>query len=119
MAKELTTDLEHIEHLEEVSFAVEQLSCAIKGNPGDHLKELSFAVEELTNALKGEPGDRLTNAILNLEVVAFHPIWWFKFSTKLGKRLTNAIMELEYVFDYYWKKEMELTNKKQPERKFR
>ena len=61
MAKELTTDLE------ELSLAVEELTCALKEEPGDHLKELSLAVEELTCALKGELyEDHLLDAIIYL-----------------------------------------------------
>ena len=115
MAKELTTDLK------ELSLAVEELTCALKEEPGDHLKELSLAVEELTCALKGELyEDHLIDAANEVEqVLLFGPLGALLVTGKLEDRhrLTKAIDEVEYylISFWHWQKEMELDNKKTPQ----
>ena len=111
MAKELTTDLE------ELSLAVEELTCALKEEPGDHLKELSLAVEELTCALKGELyEDHLLDAANKVEqLLLFGPLGLLIVTRKLEDRLTKAIDEVQYYLISYWQKEMELDNKKTPQ----
>ena len=91
MAKELTTDLE------ELSLAVEELTCALKGELyEDHLLDAANKVEQL---------------------LLFGPLGLLIVIRKREDRLTKAIDEVQYylISYWHWQKEMELDNKKTPQ----